>query len=124
MTPKKIKGITSSDNLLVKKVSDLENKAYLLKTITTIRKIAISNGAYSTKNMEAQDIKFENLNVPEWEKQIIRDSWEATKKLSHELLYELKGLNEMILNNVHSSIKEKTPKNLLKEMFKNHVDNL
>lgn len=81
-----------------KKIFSLEHKALFLKRISVIRNILISHGAYSDGNMESQNIKFEKLNVPEWEKQIIQDSWASTKKLSHELLQELKELNNIILN--------------------------
>lgn len=83
---------------ITKKILTLENKTNLLKHIFNIRRTLLSCGAYSDSNMESQNIRFEKLNVPEWEKQIIRNSWASTKKLSHELLYELKELNELILN--------------------------
>jgi hypothetical protein len=109
------------------KVLLLERETFVLKRITEIRKILISNGAYSNKNMEAQEIKFLNADVPEWEKKIVRDSWDATKKISHSLFLELNELNGIILKEFETEtnpIKEKTPKDILKERLKTDVDNL
>lgn len=125
MTQKKMREISyASDNPIIKKINDLEIESCLLRTITNIRKIAISNGAYSTKNMESQSMRFDNLNVPQWEKEIIVRSWDATKKLSHSLLIKLDELNKMILDSDNVKYNEKSPKDILKEKLKNHVDNL
>jgi hypothetical protein len=80
-----------------KGIITLDCDAQLLRRLTYVRRILVSCGAYSTKNMESQDLKFVNLNVPEWEKDIIRDSWDATKKISHSLFKELEKLNKTIL---------------------------
>lgn len=79
------------------KIISLEREAHMLKIIHNIRKNLLSCGAYSDKNMEMQDTNFEKLQVPEWERQIIHDSWMATKLLSHSLLKELDVLNKEVL---------------------------
>jgi hypothetical protein len=81
------------------KIISLEKEANMLKMIHNIRKYVLSCGAYSDKNMEMQNIRFEALNVPEWEKKIIQKSWSATKLLSHSLLKELDILNDLVISN-------------------------
>jgi len=92
---------SSFSNDITKKIIVLENKTNLLRRITTMRKILISNGAYSEKNMETQDNKLNSLKVPDWETKIIRESWSATKKLSKELFMELDKINKIILGDDH-----------------------
>jgi len=83
-----------------KELISLNDEAKLLLKINEIRKILLSNGAYSHKNMEMQNLKFESARVPEWEKNIIRESWDSTTKLSHILLKRLEKLNKLILEEV------------------------
>jgi hypothetical protein len=83
-----------------KEIISLERETKLLRMICDTRRVLISNGAYSTKNMEIQELKFLSAKVPEWEKDIVRKSWDSTKKLSHSLLKRLDKLNDMILNEV------------------------
>lgn len=82
---------------LTKKILVLESKTKMLKRVCDIRNILLSNGGYSVKNMEKQDVQFENANVPDWEREIIRKSWNATSKLSHNLFKELEVLSTEIL---------------------------
>jgi len=79
-------------NTKEKQLNDLYKKAQLLKKIRIITNECLSNGAYSTKNLEQQMHTFEKLNVPQWEIDIIMDAWNYKKKKSHELLNELKEL--------------------------------
>jgi hypothetical protein len=83
-----------------KEIISLERETKLLRMICDTRRVLISNGAYSNKNMEIQELKFLSAKVPEWEKDIVRKSWDSTKKLSHSLLKRLDKLNDMILNEV------------------------
>ena len=79
-------------NTKEKQLNNLYKKAQLLKKIRIITNECLSNGAYSTKNLEQQMYTFEKLNVPQWEIDIIMDAWDYKKKKSHELLNELKEL--------------------------------
>lgn len=72
-----------------KDIETLYRKARDIQKIITIRKTLLSCGAYSSTNMEKQNKSFERLKVPEWEKEIIFNSWEVTRKYSHVLLKEL-----------------------------------
>lgn len=82
-----------------KQIFELEHDTKLLQKIVFIRKQLLSCGAYSNSNMELQNTNFTRLNVPQWEKQIIFDSWNATKLLSHKLLKRLETLNKDIMEN-------------------------
>jgi len=75
-----------------KKLNRLYKKAQFLKKIRMITNECLSNGAYSSKNMESQQMMFNKLDVPEWEQQIIFKAWDYKKKLSHRLLKELEEL--------------------------------
>lgn len=84
----------------------LEKEANKLKRIRDIRKILLSSGAYSEKNIEMQNMKFDNANVPEWERDIIQKSWKATKLLAHSLFSELDLLSDSILTEYEKDGKE------------------
>jgi len=75
----------------------LGRKSYLLEEISRIRNRLISSGGYSERNIEKQEVLFNVAHVPEWERVIMRKSWDATKKLSHELFKELNELSDKIL---------------------------
>lgn len=110
---------------LNKKILVLESKAKMLKRVCDIRNILLSNGGYSIRNMEKQEIQFTNANVPEWEREIIRTSWKATSSLSHDLFKELDILSNEIINENNNNIiskKELTTKYILKEKLKKKVD--
>lgn len=83
---------------LICKLTSLEYKANLLKRLRKIENILLNSGAYSTHNLELQNMNFEKLKVPEWERKIINDGKNAKTKLSHKLLKEyeelIKQLNE------------------------------
>lgn len=101
---------------IYKDVYSLDSKARLLKRIVDIRKLLLSSGAYSLHNMEVQDRNFERLNVPQWEKDIIRKSWDATRILAKELLTELDILSNKILND-NKDIK-KNNKDIIKQILR------
>lgn len=46
--------------------------------------------------MEKQNIQFDRVNVPEWEREIIFEMWNVQTKLSHKLLKKSKILMEKI----------------------------
>lgn len=68
----------------------------LLKKLREIQKVLLSSGAYSSSNMEKQNIQFDRVNVPEWEREIIFEMWNVQTKLSHKLLKKSKILMEKI----------------------------
>ena len=78
----------------IEKLNSLYRKAQLLKKIRMITNECLSNGAYSTKNMESQLNMFDKLGVPDWEQEVIIQAWDFKKKLSHKLLKELEELIE------------------------------
>ena len=67
----------------------LERNADILAKIRKIRKECLSNGAYSEKNMEEQNSRFDKVDVPQWERDIINESWDFTNTLSHNTLRKL-----------------------------------
>lgn len=77
------------DYTIKKEILNLESETKLLQKLIFIRKIILSSGAYSTHNMEVQNNNFERLNVPDWERQIIFDSWNTSKDFAHILLKKL-----------------------------------
>lgn len=109
---------------LTKKILVLESKAKMLKRVCDIRNILLSNGGYSTINMEKQEIQFGNANVPEWEREIIRTSWKATSILSHDLFKELDVLSNEIVNGTINIEKEYNAIDILKRKMKEDVDNI
>jgi hypothetical protein len=108
----------------------LESDAKMLRMLREIEKVFLSGGAYSEKNIEKQNLQFDNANVPEWERNIVKESWNVKKKYIHVLFKRYsdiinkmeKHLNDFDMNIV--TIKEKTPKDILKENLKDHVDSL
>lgn len=110
-----------------KKLFALENEVLMLKKLREMQKILLSSGAYSTSNIEKQSMQFDKANVPEWERNIVSKMWKAQTKLSHKLLKEIDIVSDEILNEFETElkpIKEKTPKDILKEKLKVNVDNL
>lgn len=85
--------MTTPKDILSRKMradlSHLERNADILFKIRKIRKECLSNGAYSDKNMEEMQANFDKLNVPQWEIDIIFDSFVFTKTLSHNTLQKL-----------------------------------
>lgn len=71
---------------------ELYYKTRKIKRIRLILNELLCNGAYSTKNLETQMIKFDKLNVPQWEKDIVLNAYKVTKKQSHKLLKELNAI--------------------------------
>jgi hypothetical protein len=105
----------------------LENKTRLIKRLTEISKVLLTCGAYSGHNIEVQNANFDRVNVPQWERDIISHAWTMQNRYSHELLKEYDTLIKKIekeLNFSSEKIKEKTPKDILKEKLKDHVDSL
>jgi hypothetical protein len=109
------------------KIIKLHRDSLLLKNIHEIRKILLSNGAYSNSNMELQNITFEKKNIPEWEKNSIVKSWNATKKLSNEMFKDLDELSDFVLNENKKELIQKDEinvTNILKKKAKEKIDNL
>ena len=84
------------ESKLRKDIIMLESDTKLLQKVVFIRKTVLSSGAYSMSNMEKQNCNFERLNVPDWEREIINDSWDATSKYAHILLRKLEKINKQI----------------------------
>lgn len=82
------------------KVYALENEVLILKKLREIQKVLLSSGAYSTSNMEKQNIQFDKVNVPQWERDIISKMWDAQTKLSHKLLKDTENTIDSILKDL------------------------
>lgn len=80
----------------------LESDVYILRVLRDIEKTLLSMGAYSIKNMETQAMKFDNANVPEWERIINAKSWNIKREYVH-ILYN--RYNDILLK-MESHIKE------------------
>ena len=111
-----------------KKIYALENDVLLIKKLRDMQKVLLSSGAYSSGNIEKQNMNFDKVNVPDWERKIISKMWDAQTKLSHKLLREIDIVSDDILSEFKDTrtdfFKEKTPKDILKEKLKSDVDNL
>lgn len=81
---------------LKQEIISLDSDNRILKMLIKTRMTLLSCGAYSEKNMEKQTLQFERIGVPEWEKKIIRDSWNDTKKISHEMLKRLEKMHKLV----------------------------
>lgn len=57
-----------------------------------IQSECLSNCAYSEKNREQQEIKFDIANVPKWERDIIDESYKVRKKFGKKIFKELELL--------------------------------
>jgi hypothetical protein len=84
-----IKTIVHDKNTeILQKIVQLEFNANLLKRLRKIENTLLNMGAYSTHNMELQNKIFDNLNVPQWEKDIINNSKAVKTTIAHKLLKE------------------------------------
>lgn len=71
---------------IIKHIVELEYQAKLLKRMREIENILLNSGAYSTHNLEMQNINFEKLNVPKWERDIINNGKSVKTIFAHKLL--------------------------------------
>jgi len=72
----------------------LYNRTQKLKKIRMITNECLSCGAYSSKNIEVQFKRFEELGVPQWEQDIIRKAWDYKTQEAHVILKQLDNLIE------------------------------
>jgi predicted HAD superfamily phosphohydrolase len=110
-----------------KKIYDFEREVSMIKKLREMQKILLNTGAYSESNMEKQNMQFDKVNVPQWERDIITKMWSVNNMLSHKLLKEIDiFLDELIkeFNLVIVSKKENTAIDVLKRKMKQDVDNI
>lgn len=77
---------------LTKDLLRCEKYAKDLKRLRFITNEIMSNCAYSNKNIETQFNKLNKLNVPDWEKQLIKDAWELKHLIGSLLIKDMKHL--------------------------------
>jgi hypothetical protein len=108
----------------LKKLFALENDVLLIKKLREMQKILLNSGAYSTSNIEKQNMNFDRVNVPQWERNIVTKMWNTNIRLSHEALKKIDIFLDDINKELPKDNKKDTPKDMLKEKLKNHVNNL
>jgi hypothetical protein len=77
----------------------LKHKARILGDLRNVSNEILSNCAYHEKNIEEQSKRIEKLNVPQEEKDIIRDIWELKQQMGKSLMNDAKELITYVKNN-------------------------
>ena len=75
-----------------KMISDLrklESETDIVRRIRIMRKELLCNGAWSNKTTEEEEMKFEKVDVPQWERDIFHNSMDFTTKATHNILRKL-----------------------------------
>lgn len=85
--------LNNKDEILInKRIFDIYYNARKIKKLRETLKILLSSCAYSDKNMETQLSRFERINVPEWEKEIVKDAYIVSRAMGNKLLQDIKIL--------------------------------
>ena len=89
---KKLTELEKQQTTMLSMIYRLEHKAKVLGKLRFITNEIVSNCAYHNKNIEEQFKKFESLEVPQREKDIISKAWDLKFSLGNSLMKDLEEL--------------------------------
>jgi hypothetical protein len=108
-----------NNKTIVQRLTEIEREAKILRRIRLLQNELLCNGAYSNKNESEQLLKFEKSDVPQWEIDIIKDSYIVRKELAHNSLRKLKELiDDMKLKKQSQEKPNQSVKELRQEYIK------
>lgn len=96
---KKLTEIEKKQLIMLGMIHRLKHKARILGDLRHVTNEILSNCAYHEKNIEEQSKRIEKLNVPQEEKDIIREMWEIKQSMGKALMKDAKELITYVKNN-------------------------
>jgi len=86
---KKHSHLSSINRETLNKLFAIEKEVLVIKKLHEMQKVLLSSGAYSDNNIERQDMNFDRVGVPQWERDIVTRMWNIKRKYAHKLFKDM-----------------------------------